>query len=377
MAELLAAALRRDPAQRPAAIQLRSRAAALDPPPCCPRGVRGWPAGDRGVRDGSRGRPAAAHGPGRVRRLRRAGRDHDLRPGPGMPTHPKPGTQPIVARPDRPARSTRARSRLTTRGHPAPRGLSARPAGGPPAGIPVRTTVPAAVLPRRRAGGNGKGRSRQERAPGADRHDAYRLNAARRQPILVLATLVIADSLAVILPVASTLIALTICWICSRPAIWPTGAGVHADQVHDRRRVPHLVLRSLISTAGHRAAGALVVAMAVAGLTFVGIQARPSLTAPILGQVAGGVLRLRSEIGQGPPPAQPGLRCGRAQPGQPPRPSRRCSGCAPSRSPRSGHAVAAAAAFWPLGTPTGTLVHLPAFPGLFGHLRPRRLPFWF
>ena len=44
-------------------------------------------------------------------------------------------------------------------------------------------------------------------------------------------------------------------------------------------------------------------------------------------------------------------------------------------------AVAAAltspAAFWPLGTPNGTLVHLPALPGLLGHLRPRRLPFWF
>ena len=33
-------------------------------------------------------------------------------------------------------------------------------------------------------------------------------------------------------------------------------------------------------------------------------------------------------------------------------------------------AVTSPAAFWPLATPSGTLVHLPTLPGLLGHLHP-------
>ena len=103
MAELLAAALRRDPAQRPAAIALRSRAAALDPAVLLPMAV---PAGGLqgagqpgmaqpgialGPGDPRRRGPAASHRAGRVRRVRRPGRDHDLRARPGSRHVPAPG----------------------------------------------------------------------------------------------------------------------------------------------------------------------------------------------------------------------------------------------------------------------------------------------
>ena len=62
MAELLAAALRRDPAQRPAAIQLRSRAAALDPAVLLPLAV---PAGGQpGMGQPGMGRWIGPGGPG-------------------------------------------------------------------------------------------------------------------------------------------------------------------------------------------------------------------------------------------------------------------------------------------------------------------------
>src|SRR6202046_4246036 len=100
MAELLAAALRRDPAQRPAAIQLRSRAAALDPAAPLPAVVSAAGLPGMGI-PGTRGegaplRPTALDGfggfggPGGTMTSGRAQ---------GATTYPKPGTQPIVARP--------------------------------------------------------------------------------------------------------------------------------------------------------------------------------------------------------------------------------------------------------------------------------------
>ena len=116
MAELLAAALRRDPAQRPAAIQLRSRAAALDPavllPVAVPAGGRpglGQPGiglGGPGTRaDGSPLRPTALDGFGGYDG---PGGTLVSGPGQGATTFPPPaggmaphGTQPIAAGPVR------------------------------------------------------------------------------------------------------------------------------------------------------------------------------------------------------------------------------------------------------------------------------------
>jgi hypothetical protein len=61
-----------------------------------------------------------------------------------------------------------------------------------------------------RAGGNGQASRAGEDQARAGRDDPDRWTPPRRQPILVLATMVIAVSLAVILPVAGTLIALAL-----------------------------------------------------------------------------------------------------------------------------------------------------------------------
>ncbi len=136
MAELLAAALRRDPAQRPAAIQLRSRAAALDPAALLPTavpagGLQGMGLGAQGARaEGAPLRPTALDGFGGF-----GGPGGTMASGAaqGATTYPPPGTQPIVAGPvsGRP-RPGRAGPGRRLRGHPAPGGLSAGPAGRPP-----------------------------------------------------------------------------------------------------------------------------------------------------------------------------------------------------------------------------------------------------
>ena len=109
MAELLAAALRRDPAQRPAAIQLRSRAAALDPavllPLAVPAGLPGM--GAPGTRSevpplrptaldgfGGFGGPGGTMGSG-------PGQGGTTYAPPGAAGMGPPGTQPIAARPGR------------------------------------------------------------------------------------------------------------------------------------------------------------------------------------------------------------------------------------------------------------------------------------
>ena len=147
MAELVAAALRRDPAQRPAAIQLRSRAAALDPAVLLPMAVpagglqgRGWaprgrgPTGSRRVPPrwtGSAGPagpccPAPAREPRRSRRLRRAAWP---RRGPSR----SPRSAPTTSR-------TSCRPWLTRR-------------AGAGDALPARTTVSAVPGPRSGTGG--------------------------------------------------------------------------------------------------------------------------------------------------------------------------------------------------------------------------------
>ena len=192
MAELLAAALRRDPAQRPAAIQLRSRAAALDPAALLPAavsagGLQGM--GPPGARaDGAPLRPTALDGFGGF-----GGPGGTMTSGPaqGAPTYPPPGsqrrgTQPIAAGPVqagpvqagpvqlarfRLARFRLARFRLvrfgpTTSRTSCPRWPIRRASqAAARAGIPAQTTVSAAV-PASPGGPAGTGRPTGPRLTG-------------------------------------------------------------------------------------------------------------------------------------------------------------------------------------------------------------------
>ena len=114
-------------------------------------------------------------------------------------------------------------------------------------------------------------------APGEGGDRADRWSPPHRQPILVLATMVIAVSLAVVLPVAGTLVALAVLVLLR--------AGDLAHRGSDQRGAimtvasyPFFVLRSLISTVVV-APLALIVAVAVAGLTFLAMPSSASLHA--------------------------------------------------------------------------------------------------
>jgi predicted Ser/Thr protein kinase len=380
MGELLAAALRRDPAQRPAAIQLRSRAAALDPAVLLPTAV---PAGGLyGTTPGTRAegaplRPTALDGFGGF-----GGPGGTLASGPaqGATTYPKPGTQPIMAGPvgagpvpAGPVRADDFADILPPVAYP-PGQPGGRPGGypGPDDSFGGRSGLA------ERAGGNGQAdRSAEDRARAdqarADRDGADRWTPPRRQPILVLATMVIAVSLAVILPVAGTLIALALLVLLRAGDLAHRGSDQRGP-IMTAAAFPFFVVRSLLSTV-LIAPLALIVAAAVAGLTLLGMPSTPGLHALSYG--AGGLVAFYA-YGPGSGKARRQL-------------NRVCAGLVRSPGLQAvalfgmcalavaavATALTAAAAFWPLGTPTGTLMHLPAFPGLFGHLRPRRLPFWF
>jgi hypothetical protein len=224
-----------------------------------------------------------------------------------------------------------------------------------------------------RAGGNGQANRPGEDRARAGRDDADRWTPPRRQPILVLATLVIAVSLAVILPVAGTLIALALLVLLRAGDLAHRGSDQRGP-IMTAAAFPFFVLRSLISTAVI-APLALIVAVAVAGLAFVGMPASPGLHALSYGA---GALVAFFAYGPGSGKARRQLnRVCAAAVRSPGLQAVALFGMCALAIAALGTAATAAAAFWPLGTPTGTLVHLPAFPGVFGHLRPRRLPFWF
>ncbi len=331
MAELLAAALRRDPAQRPAAIQLRSRAAALDPAVLLPLAV---PAGGlqgtgAGAAPGTRAdRPAAApHRAGRVRRG--PGRDHGLRGRPGRHHVPAAGRGDGPARDPADRRQAGPRRRL--RGHPSPGDLPAGQRDGRRGGYrrpgrrqfrPPRGRRSAPGAPGRAAApGDGRGTARTAgRRP-------------RRQPILVLATMVIAVSLAVLLPVAGTLIALAVLVLLRAGDLAHRGSD-QRGAIMSAAAYPFFVA----PLAGlHRGPGAAGADRGRGrGRAHVPGHAGPARRLHALSYGAGALVAfyaLRPGVGQGTPPAQPGLgarwcaarACRRW----------RCSGCARSRSPRS------------------------------------------
>ena len=374
MGELLAAALRRDPAQRPAAIQLRSRAAALDPAALLPAvvsagglpGIPGTRAGGAPLRPTALDGFGGFGGPGGTMTSGRAQ---------GATTYPKPGTQPIVAQPvsAAPAQAGPVRADDFADILP-PVAYPPRQPGGRQGGYPGRDdSFGGRSGLAQRAGGNGQANRPGEDRAGAGRDDADRWTPPRRQPILVLATLVIAVCLAVILPVAGTLIALALLVLLRAGDLAHRGSDQRGP-VMTAAAFPFFVVRSLISTVVI-APLALIVGAAVAGLTFVGMPASPGLHALSYGA---GALVAFFAYGPGSGKARRQLnRVCAAAVRSPGLQAVALFGMCALAIAAVGTAVTAAAAFWPLGTPTSTLVHLPAFPGLFGHLRPRRLPFWF
>jgi len=362
MAELLAASLRRDPAQRPAAIQLRSRAAALDPavlqPLAVPAGgLQGVGLGPGTRADGTPLRPTALDG---------FGGPMISGPGQGATTYPPPaaggmlhGTQPIAAGP---ARADDFADILPPVAYPP-----GRP-GGRGGGHPGADDSLGRPGSADRAARDGR-----PAAPGDDRDAADRWTPPRRQPILVLATLVIAVCLAVLLPVAGTLIALTVLMLLR--------AGDLSRRRSDQRGAfmtaaafPFFVVRSLLSTVV-LAPLALIVAVAAAGLTILAMPSSPGQHALSYGAGA-----LVAFYAYGPGSGKARRQLNRVWSGVVRSPGLQAVAlfgmCALALAAVA-TAVTAAAAFWPLGAPSGTVVHLPALPGPFAHLGPRRFRFWF
>jgi len=376
MGELVAAALHRDPAYRPAAAQLTARAAGLDAAsllsvPVPGGGLRAAAGNAPGTRfDGSpvrhptldafaRGEPMADHGgAGGPGGTMLAGL-----PGHGATTYPpgaaagaaRPGTQPIPAGQIRaddfadvlpPVSYSPGRS--GGNGYP---GADARGADG--------------------FGGAGPGPSAAARPAGMDEADgADRARAPRRrQPILALAAMVIAVSVAVVLPVAGTLIALAVLALLRAGDLAHRGADQRSP-ILTAAAFPFFVLRALISTV-LLAPFALTAAALAAGITY---AAMPTDALPRALSYAAGALVAFYALG-------PGSGKARRQVGRVFSAAVRSPGVqAVALLAMGALAIAAVvtaatspAAFWPLGTPTGTLVHLPSLPGIFGH-RLGRLP---
>ncbi len=342
MAELLAAALRRDPAQRPAAIQLRSRAAALDPAAMLPMavpagGLQGMGVGAPGTRaDGSPLRPTALDGFAGF-----DGRGGTLLSGPGQ------GAGPV--RPDDFA------DILPPVAYP-PGGRRGGP-GGPDDSF-------GRPGPAERAG--------RDAAPGQDRDAADRWTPPRRQPILVLALMVIAVSLAILLPVAGTLIALAVLALLRAGDLAHRGSDQRGP-IMTAAAFPFFVVRALISTV-LLAPLALIVAVAAAGVTFLAMPSSPGLHALSYGAGA-----LVAFYAYGPGSGKARRQLNRVFAGMVRSPGLQAValfGMCALAIAAVATAITAAPAFWPLGTPNGTLLHLPGFRGPFGQLGPWRVRFW-
>ena len=218
------------------------------------------------------------------------------------------------------------------------------------------------------AGGRGPAAARPAGPATADSDRGWA--APRRQPLLVLATMVIAVCVAVVLPVAGTLLALAMLTLLRAGDLAHRGAD-QRGAVLNVAAFPVFVTRSLIGTL-LQAPLALVAGAAAAGLTYLTVPG--SSLAHAMSYSAGAVIAC---YGYGPGSAKPRRQLNRVFSAMVRSPGVR----AVALLVLGALAVAAVAtamtspaAFWPLGAPTGTLVHLPAFPGLgqlpgvFGHL---------
>jgi predicted Ser/Thr protein kinase len=371
MADLLAASLRRDPASRPAASQLISRAAALDAQalPAMPvPGDSSWSAAMNGA--GTRADPLGAQagapgtradeppryptadafaggslaGPGGTMG---AGQAAAYPPSAVARAAPRPGTQPMAAGKIRAEDFADVLPPVSY--PPAVRAGNGYPGAAPgPDGFAGHTGAPAA-----------RGR------PGpADRAADGAWTASRRQPLLVLAAIVIAVSLAVVLPVAGTVLALA--------ALALLRAGDLAHSAADQRSpfvtaaaFPFYVIRALLTTV-LLAPLAIAAGVVAGGAAFV--VAPTGTLARALSVAAGALVAF---YGYGPGSGRPRRQL-----------SRMFAAVIRSSGVRTvallamgalafaavAAAITSAAAFWPLAVPTWSLLHLPSLPGVFGQL---------
>ncbi|HEY2130387.1 MAG TPA: serine/threonine-protein kinase [Streptosporangiaceae bacterium] len=367
LAELLAGALRRNPAARPAAAQLSALSAGLDVAALQPVPVPGGLGGgllapgtraDAPVRfptqDAFAGGHAATVLPGQgvagqgMAGQGMAGPAAFGGPAAGAAGLARPGTQPMAV----------GRLRADDFADVLPP-VNYQPAGAN--GYPAATGDSF-------AGGRGPAAGRPAGPATADSDRGWA--APRRQPLLVLATMVIAVCVAVVLPVAGTLLALAMLTLLRAGDLAHRGAD-QRGAVLNVAAFPVFVTRSLIGTL-LQAPLALVAGAAAAGLTYLTVPG--SSLAHAMSYSAGAVIAC---YGYGPGSAKPRRQLNRVFSAMVRSPGVR----AVALLVLGALAVAAVAtamtspaAFWPLGAPTGTLVHLPAFPGLgqlpgvFGHL---------
>jgi predicted Ser/Thr protein kinase len=373
LADLLAAALRRDPASRPAASQLISRSAALDPRalPAVPvPGDSPWAAAMNGAGTGADPRGAQAGAPGTRADQPPYYPTADAfavggRAGPGSTmgagqaaayppsavarVAPRPGTQPMAA----------GKIRAEDFADVLP------PVSYPPA-VPAGKDYPGGMAGPGQDGLAGRAGAPAARSrPGAaDRAADGAWTASRRQPLLVLATIVIVVSLAVVLPVAGTVLALA--------ALALLRAGDLAHSAADQRSpfvtaaaFPFYVIRALLTTV-LLAPLAIVAAALAGGAAFV--VAPTGTLARALSVAAGGLVVFYA---YGPGSGKPRRQLSRMFSAM-----IRNSGVQAVALLAIGAlafaaiaaAITSAAAFWPLAAPTGSLLHLPSLPGVFGQL---------
>jgi len=358
MADLLAAALRRDPASRPAASQLITQAAALDPQagPAGPvPGGRPWAAAMNGAgtradeppryptADAFAGGPPA--GPGSTMG---AGQAAAYPPGVVARAPARPGTQPLSAGQ---IRAEDFADVLPPVSYPP-----AVPAGGGYPGVPAPGQD-------RFAGRAGPPAARG-RPSTADRAANGAAAASQRQPLLVLAAIVIAVSLAVVLPVAGTVLALAALALLRAGDLAHSGADQRSPFV-TAAAFPFYVVRALLTTV-LLAPLAITAAVVAGGAAFVLV---PTGTLARALSVAAGALVAFYGYGPGSGKSRQQL-------------SRMFSAVIRSSGVQAvallamgalalaavAAAITSAAAFWPLAAPTGSLLHLPGLPGVFGQL---------
>jgi predicted Ser/Thr protein kinase len=364
LAELLAGALRRNPAARPSAAQLCTLAGMLDVAGLQPVPVPGVLPGGL-LAPGTRA-DAPVHFP--TEDAFAAGRAATVLPGQPLPGQAMAGPGPAafgaaaaeaagLARPGTQPMSV-GQLRADDFADVLPPVNYQRGAGnGYPAG-PGDTF----------AGGRGPAAARPAgpAAAGADRGWA----APRRQPLLVLATMVIAVCVAIVLPVAGTVLALAVLTLLRAGDLAHRGSD-QRGAVLNVAAFPVFVTRSLIGTL-LQAPLALIAGLAAAGLTYLTVPG--SSLAHAMSYAAGALIACYA-YGPGSGKARRQL-------------NRVFSAVTVSPGVRAvvllalgalavaavATAMTSPAAFWPLGAPTGPLVQLPAFPGVghlpgvFGHL---------
>jgi serine/threonine kinase PknH len=342
MAELLRSAMRRDPASRPAASQLRLQAAALDVRVLQPVPVPGtqWPAASA---PGTR-----ADGPVRYPTM-------DAFAGGALAV---PG-EALAAGQGAAAGAVRAGTQPIAAGRIRPEDFA--------------DVLPPVAYPPARPGGNGQPGSvagADDRLPGArgqaglPRTADGAWAAPRRQPLLVLAAVVIAVSVAVVLPVAGTVLALALFALLRAGELAHRGAD-QRNPFLTAAAFPFFVVRSVLAMV-LLAPLAITAAALAGGVAFVMVPA--ATIARALSVAAGALIAF---YGYGPGSGKPRRQLSRlfsALARNPGVQAVALLGMGALAIAAIAAALTSAAAFWPFAAPTGTLLHLPSWLGLFGHV---------